>query len=117
MNAPPSTRGAKYLSAAAALAAATDLALAETTVPPASASTPTETKESTALTRATITLRGDDNEALGRIGDFLRSHDPGTPLPRAFLVQVAIRSARIGPELLKIAETIRAQDARGKRTS
>ena len=117
------SRKPKGPSAADALAAAMTLALAGTKTPTiaaapivsSAASVPDETTKPANLTRATITLRSEDEAMLNRIEDFLRVHDRRTRLPRAVLVQIAIRAVRIGPELLEIAQEIRAQDARGRK--
>lgn len=113
----------KAPSAADALAAATTLALAGTKAPanaaapvaPSSADAPEETGKASDLTRATITLRAEDEAMLDRIEDYLRVHDRRARLPRAVLIQIAVRSVQIGPELLGIAQAVKAQDARGRK--
>ncbi len=118
-----SSRKSKAPSAVDALAAATTLALAETNVsttgskPVASpiVAAPDLTGKKSDLTRATITLRAEDDAVLNRIEDYLRVHDRRTRLPRAMLIQIAVRSVQIGPELLGIAQAVKAQDARGRK--
>ena len=118
-----SSRKPKAPSAADALAAATTLALAGTNTP-ATASAPVASPSVVApdvagkasdLTRATITLRAEDEAMLERIEDYLRVHDRRARLPRAMLIQIAVRSVQIGPELLGIAQAVKAQDARGRK--
>ncbi len=118
-----SPRKAKASSAADALAAATTLALAgtktlstgSTPVISSGVAIPDEAGKVSGLIRATITLREEDEAVLNRIEDYLRVHDRRTRLPRAMLIQIAVRSVRIGPELLEIAQAVKAQDARGRK--
>ncbi len=113
----------KAPSAADALAAATTLALAGTKTPttaaaPAASSgvaVADEVGKASDLTRATITLRAEDETMLDRIEDYLRVHDRRARFPRAMLIQIAVRSVQIGPELLGIAQAVKAQDARGRK--
>ena len=106
-------------SAVDALAAATTLALAGTKTSVATSSSdvtvPGGVEKASELTRATITLRTEDEAMLDRIEDYLRGYDRRTRLPRAALIQIAVRSVQIGPKLLEIAKAVRAQDARGKK--
>lgn len=125
MSIPSSARKSKASLGAEALARATSLALAEVTPPPTPpTATPSPvTNHSVSviadkeggLVRATITLREEDLAMLDLIEDYLRRHNRRTSLPRAMLIQVAIRSVQIGPALSEIAQAVRAQDARGKK--
>ena len=125
MATPSTERKPKQASRDALLQAALNTAIAEATPAAANSSTtaaiPTPSASSNMpdkegdLVRATITLREEDLVMLGRIEDYLRTHNRRTNLARAMLVQVAIRSVQIGPELLEIAQAVKAQDARGRK--
>ena len=116
MSSSASSHAPKRLSpASAALAAATNLALAQSAVPAGEANASPEHAEAT-LTRATITLRAEDEKRLNDIDDYLNKHERRKTRPLTMLVQIAIRGARIGPELLELARAIRAQDGRGRKT-
>ena len=118
-----SPRKPKASSSVDALAAATTLALAGTktlgivSAPTTSSSVaiPDEAGKVSGLIRATITLRAEDEAVLNRIEDYLRVHDRRTRLPRAMLIQIAVRSVQVGPALLEIAQAVKAQDARGRK--
>ena len=127
MATPSTERKPKQASRDALLQAALNTAIAEATpaatnssttaaIPRPSASSNMPDKEGD-LVRATITLREEDLVMLDRIEDYLRTHNRRTNLARAMLVQVAIRSVQIGPELLEIAQAVKAQDARGRKSA
>ena len=127
MAAPSTERKPKQASRDALLQAALNTAIAEATPAAANSSTTAAILTPSAsnnmpdkegdLVRATITLREEDLVMLDRIEDYLRTHNRRTNLARAMLVQVAIRSVQIGPELLEIAQAVKAQDARGRKSA
>ena len=124
MNTSVTSRKSKPSASAAALAVATNLALAHVTpgdgdkTPPTPANQsiePPTGRGSGQLTRATITLRDEDVDALDCIESYLRGIDRRLRLPRAMIVQIALRSVKLNPELLEIARRVKAQDARGRK--
>ena len=112
---PKSSVGAEALARATSLALAEAMPSPSVPIPSTNHPIPIPIDKESGLVRATITLREEDLAMLDLIEDYLRSHNRRTSLPRAMLIQVAIRSVQIGPALSEIAQAVRAQDARGKK--